>query len=129
MSKLYTHISEEFANTTNHWAEDLRNNEPQMRTYLEELADYAEYLGEFAKAHSDLMEDLSDNWFPPTEDFAQSREIEELGKDAKEILQLIYNINWKIGNVSELLENLEVEYSEDFDKWLEEEHKYDYERA
>ena len=99
-----------------------------MHTYLEELADYAEYLGEFAKEHSDLMEDSRDSFFA-TEDFTQSREMEKLKADAKEILRLIYAINWKIGHVSQCLEKLDVEYSEELDEWYTEEHKYDYERA
>lgn len=128
MSKLYTHISEEYAEYSNDCAEYLRNNEPQMHTYLEELADYAEYLNEFAKTHSDLMEDSRDGLFA-TEDFTQSREMEKLEADAEEILRLIYAINWKIGHVSQCLENLDVEYSEELDKLYAEERKYDYERA
>ena len=126
--KLYTHVSEEFANIANHWAENLRNEEPQMHTYLEELAEYAEYLCNFAIANEDLMEDERDSWFA-SEDFSKSKDMENLMVDAKEILKLIYKINWKIGRVSERLEGLEVEYSEDLDKLYTEEHKYDYERA
>ena len=128
MKKLYTRISNEFAKCGNKWAENLRKKFSQTEENLAHVSEDMKDLGGFANSHYDLMEDCRDNMFS-TEDFVKSRAISELEYDTREILNLLTVLNGRIKHAQALMEDFEIEYSEDLDKLYKEEHKYDYERA
>jgi hypothetical protein len=55
--------------------------------------------------------------------------MENLKRETEEMIRLAARLRERIERAKHQMENLELAYSEDFEKWYDEEHQYDYERA
>lgn len=123
-TKLYVG-SEDLAMIGNNWAKNLS----------EDLFDNAYKAGralfdcsEFCIANVDAMEDERENPFS-ADDFEASRQMEELKREVEDAISLRAKLNGKISRIYQMMENIEFVYSEEFEKWYDEKHRYDYERA
>lgn len=93
------------------------------RTINSIMSDCTEFF-DFTEAY----EDTRNNYFID-EDFKKSAYMKQLKRKAEETSRLAVKLYDTMYDLKEQMEFLEFEYSEDLNKWLEEERKYDYERA
>ena len=129
MAELYTRVSEEYAEITRDWKKGLLRNLLDVEDFYDN-ADVA--LGgcrQFCEnGAEDFYIDSRENRFS-TEDFRESKHMENLLADVKEAENLLAKLMSKIDSIGDVLRDTEFFYSEDLSNWYDEQHQYDYERA
>lgn len=127
MNTLYIHC-EEAAAHCNDWTKKLTEKLGNAEKTMDAVSSVLSECSGFAAINSDSHEDVRTSWFIE-EPFTKSREMEDLKRETEKMVRLAARLGERIERVKHQMENLEFAYSEDFEKWYDEEHQYNYERA
>lgn len=127
MNTLYI-CSEEAVAPCNDWTKKLTEKLGNAEKAMDAVSSVLSECSGFAAINSDSYEDVRNNYFTD-ETFIKSREMENLKRETEEMIRLAARLRERIERAKHQMENLEFAYSEDFEKWYDEEHQYDYERA
>lgn len=127
MNTLYI-CSEKAVAPCNRWTKKLTEKLNNAEKTMDVISSVLSECSEFAVINFDAYEDVRNDYFTD-ETFIKSREMENLKRETEEMIRLANSLRGKIERAKCQMENLEFAYSEEFEKWYDEEHQYDYERA
>lgn len=128
MSKLYTDGSRNFIDYVNDSSRNLVGKLNRAEESMDMVYMIIDECTEFCALNHDSYHDTRNSWFPE-DDFSKSMEMEKLARKTEEMKCCAEKLREQLARVADQVENLEFVTSGEFQKWYDEQHKYDYERA